>query len=393
MVVAPEGDRPLRGTRPHNRRRLIIDAAAGLFYQQGYDAVGMSDIAEAVAIGPSALYRHFRGKNDLLATVIADALSQLDTALQGAGADKDLAAVLAGVVLENRGIGVLWRREARQLGTGEQQRIRTLIRNIRERLADSLRVRRPELSHREADLLAWCALGIANSVSFHSVSAPRAKFAALLRELIDVALTAPAQLPPRQLLVPQQGSRAQVRRETILDAAGMLFAQNGFTAVSIDEIGAAVGIAGPSIYNHFPAKSDILAGLMLRGNEWLWIEFNRAVADADEPGQALGRVIDSYQQFALRNPNLVSILLWELSHLPEPERRRFQDTQRAYIDEWVRLARDQHPQWVTAETRLRVHACQIMINEVAVTERLCSMAGVGRVLVGIGEELLQTGAQ
>ncbi len=66
--------RPARGTRPANRRQLIIAAAADLFSRRGYAGVGMGDVAEAVAIGPSALYRHFRGKQDLLAAVVGGAL-------------------------------------------------------------------------------------------------------------------------------------------------------------------------------------------------------------------------------------------------------------------------------------------------------------------------------
>jgi AcrR family transcriptional regulator len=73
--------RPARGTRPVNRRQLIIGAATDLFSSKGYAGVGMGEVAEAVAIGPSALYRHFRGKQELLATVVTEALNTLDAAI------------------------------------------------------------------------------------------------------------------------------------------------------------------------------------------------------------------------------------------------------------------------------------------------------------------------
>ena len=76
MAVGPAHQsvvQPARGTRPSNRRQLIIDAATDLFCRRGYANVAMGDVAEAVAIGPSALYRHFRGKQDLLATVVGAA--------------------------------------------------------------------------------------------------------------------------------------------------------------------------------------------------------------------------------------------------------------------------------------------------------------------------------
>ena len=55
-----------------------------LFSRKGYANVAMGDVAEAVAIGPSALYRHFRGKQDLLATVVEAALATLDDAFTAA---------------------------------------------------------------------------------------------------------------------------------------------------------------------------------------------------------------------------------------------------------------------------------------------------------------------
>src|SRR5260370_23606333 len=92
--------RPARGPRPANRRQLIVDAATDLFSRKGYAAVGMGDVAEAVAIGPSAFYRHFRGKQDLLAAVVGDALSTLEDAITVAVDEQspDVAAKLATIV-------------------------------------------------------------------------------------------------------------------------------------------------------------------------------------------------------------------------------------------------------------------------------------------------------
>ncbi len=59
------------------------------------------------------------------------------------------------------------------------------------------------------------------------------------------------------------------RADEILDAATDLFAERGYAEVSIDDIGAAVGIAGPSVYNHFASKQDILIDAMARGHAQL----------------------------------------------------------------------------------------------------------------------------
>lgn len=348
----------------------------------------MSDVAEAVAVGPSALYRHFRGKQALLASVILAALGSVNEALQSAEAATDVAAVLARVVLEHRGMGVLWHREARHLASQDQKQLHRVTREIGDRLAQRIRDRRPDLDTVQADLLAWCALGVANSVSFHKLSLPEPSFAALLTELVAVPLNADAELRGAASGESVGTVVARSRREAILSAGAALFAEKGFAGVSVDDIGTAAGIAGPSVYKHFAAKTDILAAATFRGNEWLWMEFNRAVADARDAADALLRVVLSYQTFAFQNPDIVEILITEEAHLPAPESRRARSAQRAYIDEWVHLARQLRPGWSVTEARIRVQAVQMLINDIAVAPRLRTLHGVEAVLVGIAATVL-----
>ena len=74
MVTFPLSDPvpPPRGTRPKNRRAQLQSTAATLFYERGYEQVSIADVADVANIGPSALYRHFSGKTDLLYAAIED---------------------------------------------------------------------------------------------------------------------------------------------------------------------------------------------------------------------------------------------------------------------------------------------------------------------------------
>ena len=47
-------------------RGRIMDAARELFAREGYDAVSMRRIAEAIEYSPTAIYGHFRDKQDLM---------------------------------------------------------------------------------------------------------------------------------------------------------------------------------------------------------------------------------------------------------------------------------------------------------------------------------------
>jgi AcrR family transcriptional regulator len=386
--------RPARGTRPANRRQLIVDAATDLFSRKGYAAVGMGDVAEAVAIGPSALYRHFRGKQDLLAAVVGDALNTLDDAITVAENERssDVAAKLAAIVLRHRGVGVLWQREARQLSAGDRVKFRAAVEQIASRFAALIRARRPGLGAVEADLLAWSGLAVATSVSYHGLVLPEPEFTTLLGGLIATVVDAPIQLPPSPPAKrPKTRTlRTQSRREAILTEATKLFAVNGFAGVSTEDIGGSVGISGPSVYNHFGAKSDILVAAMLRGDEWLRMDMHRAFAQASDARDGLNRLLGSYCAFVLDNPHLIQVLVSEAGHLPEPERHRTRAAQYAYIAEWVSLVREVHPQWDAVRARIRVQAVQTMMNDIALTRSLRNRAGVDSALVAIGTELLAT---
>lgn len=85
------------------------------------------------------------------------------------------------------------------------------------------------------------------------------------------------------------------RRTVILATAARLFAERGYAAVSIDEIGRAVEASGPSLYWHFPNKQALLEAVVVDAAE----QVAAAVAAAgDDPGfddlarAVLGVVLD-----------------------------------------------------------------------------------------------------
>lgn len=53
-------------------KKRILEAALTLFSEKGYDGVGVDLIAEQAGIKGPSLYRHFKGKEDILNTLIAN---------------------------------------------------------------------------------------------------------------------------------------------------------------------------------------------------------------------------------------------------------------------------------------------------------------------------------
>ncbi len=60
---------------PRNRgetRRQILDRSYELFYQQGFNRIGVDEIAAAARITKRTLYNHFASKDELLAAALDD---------------------------------------------------------------------------------------------------------------------------------------------------------------------------------------------------------------------------------------------------------------------------------------------------------------------------------
>jgi AcrR family transcriptional regulator len=365
---------PARNTRPRNRRALITAAAADLFYRLGYARVGMSDIAEAVGVGSSALYRHFAGKQQLLTRVVLDEVHPF-SAIAAKVTDHDLDEVvarLAAAALDHRQLGVLWQREARHLPEDERDVLREELRGVASGLADVARAFRPELTGEDARFRAWCMFSVLTSPSYHQVDLPRREFEQLLRAMVIVIGNQPplrfadrdeADAEQRTALFAGRASR----RRLLLSAAMRLFSDAGYTKVTTEDVGAAAGIAGPSLYNYFTSKQELLGTVITRGNAWLEVELERTLANTPAADDALRELLRSYITFAFDHGRFIDILVSEVNHLPEAERHRARQTQHAYVAEWVGLLCEARPELDPVRSRILVQAALTAANDMART--------------------------
>jgi TetR/AcrR family transcriptional regulator, transcriptional repressor of aconitase len=71
------------------RRREILEAAGRCFAENGFHSTSMQDFFAASGLTAGLVYRYFRSKDELIATLAADALEQLHTGVEEAiGADE-----------------------------------------------------------------------------------------------------------------------------------------------------------------------------------------------------------------------------------------------------------------------------------------------------------------
>lgn len=60
------------------RKEEIVDVAATLFAEHGYEAVSLLDIARAVGLSKTTLYHYFDSKDEILGTLIVATIKQLN---------------------------------------------------------------------------------------------------------------------------------------------------------------------------------------------------------------------------------------------------------------------------------------------------------------------------
>jgi AcrR family transcriptional regulator len=354
----------------------------------------MSDIADATNVGPSAIYRHFPSKADILVAAIQEGLARFTVvlanaqSLDGAPPERltEVFTQLAECAIDHREPGVLWQRDSRGLDEAHQRPLRDELRATTRLLASVIGAARPELDSVQTDVLAWCCFGVLVSIGFHSLSLPRTEFVALMVDLIEKVTFVPL---TDEVVVSQQSESpvAESRREQLITVATELFAERGFSAVGVDDIAEAVGIAGPSVYAHFPSKVAILTASIERASDLVRRDTARVLATDAPPEAKLSRLVDSFTGIANRDRYVPRTLISEMDRLPHEDREVALGVQRRYIDTWVDLLR-QYNSEPPIPARIRVQAVLLVVNDAVQTPHLRSLPGFEHTLRQISYALL-----
>lgn len=152
------------------------------------------------------------------------------------------------------------------------------------------------------------------------------------------------------------------RRSALLGAASRLFAQSGFNGISIEDLGAAVGISGPAVYRHFSSKQAVLASLLITVSEHLLEGGRRVVTESDDPHRVLRQLISFHVGFALDEPDVIRVQDRDLDSLDEAARDDVRTLQTDYIRLWMRAVGALRPELDRGALQLRVQAVFGLIN-------------------------------
>ncbi|TVL91683.1 TetR/AcrR family transcriptional regulator [Streptomyces sp. SAJ15] len=157
------------------RREQILREAARLFAERGFHGVGVDEIGAAVGISGPGLYRHFAGKDAMLAELLVGISGRLLTGgkrrvAEAATAGDGPAAVLDSLIeghidfaLDDRPLITLHDRELDRLRDSDRKLVRQLQRQYVELWVEVVRQVYPALAEAEARAAVHAVFGLLNS--------------------------------------------------------------------------------------------------------------------------------------------------------------------------------------------------------------------------------------
>jgi AcrR family transcriptional regulator len=152
------------------RDRRILDEAAKLFAERGFGNVGVDEIGRRSGVTGPAIYRHFGGKDAILAALFDEALDGLVEASRGVFDDprealRHRARSHVARLIEDKHLGDVILREDRALSDPYRHQIRQRTSAYIDEWVACVRESFPDLEDDQAVMAAWAVLGAVNSVT------------------------------------------------------------------------------------------------------------------------------------------------------------------------------------------------------------------------------------
>ncbi|WP_433290310.1 SACE_7040 family transcriptional regulator [Pseudonocardia sp. CA-142604] len=185
------------------RRQQILTVAAQLFAKHGFHGVSIADLGAAVGVSGPALYRHFPGKEALLAEMLIGISEHLLAGGQArARSSDDPRTVLTALVefqadfaLREPELIVVQDRDLANLPVEARRRVRLLQRTYVEIWVDALQRVHPGLPVESARIAAHGAFGLLNSTPHSAPGFDVERAPAVAAVLTRMALAALLDLP------------------------------------------------------------------------------------------------------------------------------------------------------------------------------------------------------
>lgn len=184
-----------RGRAKASRRAALLTAAARLFAEHGYPGTSIEDLGAAAGVSGPALYKHFSGKQAMLAAILLEASEGLFAGGQevvsratGADALRALVAFHVEFALDNADVIRVQDRDLGQLADDDRHTVRTLQRRYVELWVDVLAGLNPDADRAVLRTRAHAVFGLLNSTPHSDLALDRATLRVELGRMALAAL-------------------------------------------------------------------------------------------------------------------------------------------------------------------------------------------------------------
>src|ERR1700752_5337098 len=133
----------------NERSDKILRAALLLFYERGFAGVGVDLIGEKAGVSGPAIYRYFSGKDEILMTLLDEAIDRVLMSTGGQFDDprEELEHLVRGHIqraLDERELMSVWTRERTKIPPANRARLRSRINRYIDRWVDCLHANYPD---------------------------------------------------------------------------------------------------------------------------------------------------------------------------------------------------------------------------------------------------------
>ncbi len=136
----------------------------------------------------------------------------------------------------------------------------------------------------------------------------------------------------------------EAQREDILAAAARLFAEQGFSATSMNQVAEACGVAKPTLYHYFDDKQELLAQICDAHVHALLALVDEVKARQLPPEAQLRALIEGFTRAYAHAQNEHRVLTSEIKFLADAERERLLDVERRVVGEFAATLRSLRPE-------------------------------------------------
>ncbi|TFD23705.1 TetR/AcrR family transcriptional regulator [Cryobacterium sp. TMS1-13-1] len=183
-----------------DRRSALLGAAATLFSRSGFNGVSIEDLGAAAGVSGPAVYRHFSGKQAVLAALLIDVSQDLvagghavvSETTDAAAALRELVRFHVHFALSNPDVIRVQDRDLDSLAEADRHRVRLLQREYVELWVEVLKRVHPSGDEALLRIRAHATFGLLNSTPHSARTSAQPAVRALLEEMALAALGLPS---------------------------------------------------------------------------------------------------------------------------------------------------------------------------------------------------------